>query len=283
MERSEINYSKLLYKSGDNKYFDFTRFWLLSSFYLKLINGDISINAAKLSIKEFKNEIDRLEKKKTKKEPYKKNKEDVLKNANALYNWLNIIVDAFEKQIFEYRGCPKIDVDYDLDAYNLTDKELQMFKKIFKYDNPNELRNASINADEKKYHELKNDIKITQNVLNKQIETKAGVKCTRLKNLVNAVENVLNDVIRHHNGLNDVEMPDLESEESAEQRRNQGGQGLKILTPNQMLSRLPISLAQLKAGNNSEKLKNEIRQLLYSLYRSKKLTKQIYKSLIDII
>ena len=61
------------------------------------------------------------------------------------------------------------------------------------------------------------------------------------------------------------------------------GSGLKILTPNQMLSRLPISLAQLKAGNNSEKLKNEIRQLLYSLYRSKKLTKQLYKSLIGII
>ena len=78
-------------------------------------------------------------------------------------------------------------------------------------------------------------------------------------------------------------MPELESKESAEQRRNQQGQGLKILTPNQMLNRLPISLAQLKAGNNSEKLKNEIRQLLYSLYRSKKLTKQIYKSLVDII
>ena len=59
--------------------------------------------------------------------------------------------------------------------------------------------------------------------------------------------------------------------------------GLKILTPNQMVSRLPITLAQFKAGNNSEKLKNEIRQLLYSLYRSKKLTKQLYKSLIDII
>ena len=59
--------------------------------------------------------------------------------------------------------------------------------------------------------------------------------------------------------------------------------GLKMLTPNQMLSRLPITLAQLKAENNSEKLKNEIRQLLYSLYRSKKLTKQLYKGLIDII
>ena len=64
---------------------------------------------------------------------------------------------------------------------------------------------------------------------------------------------------------------------------NQLGLGLKILTPNQMLSRLPISLPQLKAGNNSEKLKNEIRQLLYSLYRSKKFTKQLHKSLVDII
>ena len=64
---------------------------------------------------------------------------------------------------------------------------------------------------------------------------------------------------------------------------NQSGECLKVLTLNQMLSRLPISLAQLKSGNNSEKLENEIRQLLYSLYQSKKLTKQLYKSLIDII
>ena len=78
-------------------------------------------------------------------------------------------------------------------------------------------------------------------------------------------------------------MPELESEESAAERRNQQGEEVKILTRNQLLSRLPISLAQLKAGNHSEKLKNEIRQLLYSLYRSKKLTKQIYKSLIGII
>ena len=66
-------------------------------------------------------------------------------------------------------------------------------------------------------------------------------------------------------------------------KEQKSGRGLKILTPDQMLNRLPITLAQLKAGNNSKKLKNEIRQLFYSLYRSKKLTKQIYKSLVDII
>ena len=56
-------------------------------------------------------------------------------------------------------------------------------------------------------------------------------------------------------------------------RLDESRRGLKILTPYQMLSRLPISLAQLKAGNNSEKLKNEIRKLLYSLCRSKKTYK----------
>ena len=63
--------------------------------------------------------------------------------------------------------------------------------------------------------------------------------------------------------------------------KQQKGQGIKILTPNQMLSRLPIALAQLQAGNNSNKLKNEIRQLLYSLYCSKNMTKQVYNNLIN--
>ena len=58
------------------------------------------------------------------------------------------------------------------------------------------------------------------------------------------------------------------SEESLE------GTGLEILTPNQMLKRLPIALAQMKAGNNSESLLNEIRQIVYSLYRSNKLLKK---------
>ena len=61
------------------------------------------------------------------------------------------------------------------------------------------------------------------------------------------------------------------------------GSGLKILTTKQMLNRLPILLAQIQAGNNSKKLKNEIRQILYSLYRSKVLTKTVYNNLIKSI
>ena len=89
-----------------------------------------------------------------------------------------------------------------------------------------------------------------------QINTKIGVEHTRLENFVNAVKDILDSVRWRDN------IPDLESEESAAQRRNQPGRGLKILTPNQMLSRLPISLAQLKAGTNSEKLKNKIKQII---------------------
>ena len=65
--------------------------------------------------------------------------------------------------------------------------------------------------------------------------------------------------------------------------RQQQGLGLEILKLSKMLSRLLISLAQLKARNNSDKVKNVIRQLLYSLYRKKKLTKQLFESLIGII
>ena len=56
--------------------------------------------------------------------------------------------------------------------------------------------------------------------------------------------------------------------------------GLKILTPKQMLQRLPIALAQVKAGNNSENLLNEIRQIVYSLYQSKEITKKVYNNII---
>ena len=62
--------------------------------------------------------------------------------------------------------------------------------------------------------------------------------------------------------------------------REQEGTGLKILTP---LKRLPIALAQVKAGNNSESLLNEIRQIVYSLYRSKEITKKVYNNIINSI
>ena len=71
-------------------------------------------------------------------------------------------------------------------------------------------------------------------------------------------------------------MSSLESDEEEVKEKN----ALKILTPNKLLTRLPILLAQIKAGNNSYKLKNEIRQILYLLYQDNKTTKKVYNNLI---
>ena len=74
-----------------------------------------------------------------------------------------------------------------------------------------------------------------------------------------------------------------EGEGANEMSRVNASERLKILTPNQMLKRLPIALAQVKAGNNSESLLNEIRQIVYSLYRSKEITKKVYNNIINSI
>ena len=113
-----------------------------------------------------------------------------------------------------------------------------------------------------------------------------------LKRLENDIKNMSEDEVKNRrlNYLKDLvetivnasqKKKDEKTEESAAQR--QQAQGLQILTPKQMITRLPILLAQLKAGNNSQKLKNEIRQIVYSLYRSKNLSKTMYNHLISTI
>ena len=89
--------------------------------------------------------------------------------------------------------------------------------------------------------------------------------------------NARNDAIKF---IEDYSSMILEAKKLA---REQEGTGLKILTPNQMLKRLPIALAQVKAGNNSESLLNEIRQIVYSLYRPKEITKKVYNNIINSI
>ena len=73
------------------------------------------------------------------------------------------------------------------------------------------------------------------------------------------------------------------SEAKSKAKQNETkGTGIKILTPKQMVQRLPIALAQVKAGNNSHNLLNEIRQIIYSLYRAKEITKKKYKNLMKL-
>ena len=106
-------------------------------------------------------------------------------------------------------------------------------------------------------------IKNKKNALKSFKDLKNNVKSEELKDIVKELERAIFGY-------------DYENEELS-------GSGLKILTNKQMLNRLPILLAQIQAGNNSTKLKNETTQILYSLYRSKVLTKTVYNNLIKAI
>ena len=113
----------------------------------------------------------------------------------------------------------------------------------------------------------------------KRNRTQVNLINSGLRDLKEEIENMSEQEkrIKNPNGVVDIVEMILEF------NRQQNWQGLNILTPSQMLSRLPNSLAHLKAGNNSEKIKTKIRQLLYSFYSSKKLTKPLYKSLVDYL
>ena len=117
-------------------------------------------------------------------------------------------------------------------------------------------------------------------------KSKNAGKNNKLANMIKSgLKDLKKDIEQMGDDVNEIEKPD-EIVDIVEKileynRQNQEGLGLKILTPHQMFSRLPITLAQIKSGNNLEKLKNEIRQLLYSLHRSRNLTKTLYNNLIN--
>ena len=123
---------------------------------------------------------------------------------------------------------------------------------------------------------------VVPSALAKQLSKIKNKKKSR--KLVNVIKRELsdskNEIEKMSADEKEIEKPDKMLkivEKIRDFNRQQQGYGLKTLTPDQMLSRLPISLAHLNAENNSEKLKNELRQLLYSLYRSKELTKIFIK------
>ena len=127
-----------------------------------------------------------------------------------------------------------------------------------------------------------NALKTQNEFLNKLTEIKIGKKTTEQKNVIDNLNKFYlsgGEVIKF---LKDYSEMIHDAGYKAKQNKKTGT-GLKILTPKQMLQRLPIALAQVKAGNNSESLLNEIRQIVYSLYQSKQITKKVYNSIIKSI
>ena len=199
------------------------------------------------------------------------------KGTNILNILNNIESNLFDGVYFHYKDAPK-KTDYEksiaeraklrrqrLDEVKKREENInnKLFNYYFKYSSPGNMISRLSDA---------------KGELNKEQVYFINKQLIKIKNIVKNVPKDNKLKTKENEKISDVVERILELN-----NENQLGEGLKILTLDQMLSRLPITLAQLKAGNNSEKLKNEIRQLLYSLYRSKKLTKQLYKSLVDII
>ena len=157
---------------------------------------------------------------------------------------------------FEYVGPTK-----DVSFY-----EYRGSKDLF-----NAIRNSQIKLTEAKNKQ--------NELLNKLSDMKIGKKTPEQKEVINNLEKFYNSREEVINFFRDYVEMLADANYNAKQNETMG-KGLKILTPKQMLQRLPIALAQVKAGNNSENLLNEIRQIIYSLYQSKEITKKVYNNLM---
>ena len=140
----------------------------------------------------------------------------------------------------------------------------------------NKNKDLSTTIDNKRYT-LNDGNKLVNKIAEQKIGKHNAIKA--YNNLVNKAEQIVElRSTSHRQKMLEIfnYLGEIFNEPTGEKSASQG-EGLKILTSSKMVSRLTITLAQLKAGNNSEKLKNEIRQLLYSLYRSKKHGNNLYE------
>ena len=134
-----------------------------------------------------------------------------------------------------------------------------------------------------RFSEIKNK---QNNFLKNLNEVKIGKKTYEQKEVINNLNKFYNSREEVINFFRDhIEMfSDANYDANYDAKKNATkGTGLKILTPKQMLQRLPIAIAQVKACNNSESLLIEIRQIVYFLYQSKQITKKVYNKIIKSI
>ena len=180
------------------------------------------------------------------------------------------------------------------DIYNKRLDKIEELNNKIDYDNPMYVVESC--GDEYRFNKIKDPITFLEDIKKGKISIKEakdeqnyykylntirkGNKSANQKRTlanINILFNARDNAIKF---IEDDSSMNLEAKKVA---KEQEGTGLKILAPNQMLKRLPIALAQIKTGNNSEILSNEITQIAYSLYRSKEITKKVYNNIIKLI
>ena len=228
------------------------------------------------------------------------NQQEIIEQAKFTYSPLG---KAFEKQrkTIEDQGKKQVDalanlkpretkpIEENSGEYGDYFKDkLNEIKKYYKpidegdlkiYDNTNEVFINFLHYKDpfSPFYDITNDPKTLKNAKRKQKAFNKGIESLKDYNIPYSEQYKINKVKNLYNSRNRIiKMFD-------DYNLMQKGKRLKILTPIQMLERLPTALAQVKAGNNSESLLNEIRQIVYSLYRSKEITKKVYNKVIKSI
>ena len=204
------------------------------------------------------------------------NKDDY-KDKLLLSKEREIFKDIFNKRLNKIEEMSN-EIDYDDLDYVILSKDMEYNFSIEK--DPinllNDTKEGEISLEEARSRQ--------KNYLHYLNIIRKGYKNSGQKRTLSNIENHFNareSVIKF---IEDYGTMVLEAKRLAREQEGTGANKmLKILTPNQILKRLPIALAQVKAGNNSESLLNEIRQIVYSLYRSKEITKKVYNNIINSI
>ena len=281
--QKDVDYRKLRIAGGNKNTYDFSDYKTFKELFRDLYYRNMTIDEAERKQNEFHGVLGALSEYSAKERMYTKTKNKLLNNKNNFYKGREKIIEGFKNRIFSFHHDDEDSIFEDNDENDIRDNNgLIDYKKLERLIN---IKERDINEELVRKHFLVQDLgallekfnKLKNNAKRNKIQV--GLINSGLRDLKEEIEDIRE---QEKETANPNEIVDI-VEKILEFDKQHQGQGLKILTPNQILSRLPISLAQLKAGNNSEKLKKEIKQLLYSLYRSKKLTKNIYKSLTDII
>ena len=173
------------------------------------------------------------------------------------------------KELHDSVDCNNLKFEYAGPTEDVSFYEYKDSKELF-----NAINDNQINFDDA--------VKRQNEFLNTLSNIKIGKKTLEQKETIDNLEKFYHSREEIINFFREYEKMVLDAAYKSKQNKTEG-KGLKILTPKQMLQRLPIALAQLKAGNNSESLLNEIRQIVYYLYQSKQITKKEYNNIIKSI
>ena len=266
---------------GDNITYDFSDFKIFNDLFKDLCFEKMSIDDAEIEQNEFNAKLNDLSRYSPRNPKYLETKNKLLDNAKNFYEGRKKIIEGFNDRIFSLKSDDEFN---DLARHEIIRNEnglfdYNKFMKLIK-SKENEMNNELVS----KYvfvPKLGNLLKQIKDLKNNPEKNNMLVNIIKsgLADLKNEIEKMTEDEIKSEKPNEIVDVV----EEIFRFNEQQEGKGLKILTPSQMLSRLPISLAQLKVGNNSEKLKNETQQLLYSLSCSKNMTKEVCNNLIKYI